>query len=250
MAEELTATVAGGMVYLGSASGSVSWCTTNFMACSTSLWAGSINPTAMTSDDSGVYWGTSAGAEGSMVYALAPLTGSAVALATELDAGISGIATDAIYVYFVGGGSIWRIAKLADAGTTPDLVGYDYINLRAVVPLASALYFTDESGSVNLLPVEDGGYGTFNTFAGGFHWAPVGLAVDAQRLYWANYTPDSGILACAPNPAGCAGEPAVVAAMPYTEWVLVDDASVYFTTRVPDPGMLDDNNGAFYQVVK
>lgn len=140
-----------------------------------------------------------------------------------------GIALDASYVYWgeqVAGSAIRRVLKTG--GPVLDLGRGQSFGPNSIVMDASFIYGVDDStGEASRLPIADG---TVEVLASGLA-NPFSAVLDADSLYWVEFTSLSGKVAKIPKAGGSVTT--LVGSLDNPKNVVLDDTFAYFTTA-PD----------------
>jgi sugar lactone lactonase YvrE len=198
----------------------------------TKLGSGMSGPFGVALDAQNVYW---ADATSAQVSRVAKSGGAPTAVATALDGpGAVAVAAQDVYIATSGG----HVVRAPLAGGSPTTLASLPAQAVAIALDAQNVYATASDGGVRRIP-KAGGLPTVLAWG-----RPVGIAVDAAGIYWANAgtSPIDGDGAIVMLPFGDAGAPLVLADHQWdARCVAVDDRSVYWT---------DDERGVVMKVAK
>jgi hypothetical protein len=138
----------------------------------------SAGPLAMAADATNVYWVAGSGSEGTLFQA--PVGGGAPTPVTSVGL-VNGIAVDATSLYFTDGS---EVNKVPIGGGSPNPLA-SCLGADGVAVDSSNVYFACSSGDIIRVGVNGGVPVTLATRTG---MNPRGLAIDANSVYWTEYS--------------------------------------------------------------
>lgn len=198
-------------------------------------WATEGGAAKIATDSMNVYWRSPDG------ILSCPVAGCPKRTATRLVDGIDPntsstetypFATDDTYLYWAHNGTEILRCELADCSSThATIASLDTQVLDIVVGSFDLYLITQDAAGFDgdVLALPKNGSSPVRTVAATQH-LPTSLAIDANRIYWANDYSQGSILACPLD--GCTGDPDVIAAaQPNPMRIVVDDRNAYFVTE-------------------